>query len=87
MVTVASLKSFIAWIWTWVVNDWIIKDGMLTVYMTVAALNVVAYMSTFLFYFKGKVTLNCPQRRRALLTRPRQFESGYKRPICFGRLA
>lgn len=54
MVTVASLKSFIAWIWTWVINDWITSDGMLTVFMTVAAVNVAVYFSTFIFYFRGK---------------------------------
>ncbi|KAJ9668701.1 hypothetical protein H2201_001344 [Coniosporium apollinis] len=54
MVTIASLKSVIAWIWTWVINDWVIKDGALTVFMVVATVNVVAYMSTFYFYYKGK---------------------------------
>lgn len=54
MVTIASLKSAIAWIWTWVINDWIDRDGALVVFMVIATVNVVAYMSTFLFYFKGK---------------------------------
>ncbi|EON61504.1 hypothetical protein W97_00719 [Coniosporium apollinis CBS 100218] len=54
MVTIASLKSVIAWIWTWVINDWVIKDGALTVFMVVATVNVVAYMSTFYFYYRGK---------------------------------
>jgi hypothetical protein len=54
MVTVASLKGLIAWIWTWVINDWIIKDGMLTVFMVVASLNVAIYATTFILYFKGK---------------------------------
>jgi hypothetical protein len=54
MVTIASLKSLIAWIWTWVINDWIDKDGMLTVFMVIATVNVVAYGSTFILYFKGK---------------------------------
>lgn len=54
MVTVASLKSLIAWIWTWVINDWIVKNGMLTVFMVIASINVVVYASTFIMYFKGK---------------------------------
>jgi hypothetical protein len=54
MVTIASLKSVIAWIWTWVLNDWIAKDGMLTVFMAIATINVLAYGSTFALYFKGK---------------------------------
>lgn len=54
MVTISSLKSAIAWIWTWVINDWITKDGLLVVAMVVAAVNIVAYLSTFFFYFKGK---------------------------------
>jgi hypothetical protein len=54
MVTIASLKSLIAWIWTWVINDWIAKDGMLTVFMVIATVNVAAYLSTILLYFKGK---------------------------------
>jgi hypothetical protein len=54
MVTVASLKSLIAWIWTWVINDWVTRDGALIVFMTIASVNVAAYLSTFIFYFKGK---------------------------------
>lgn len=54
MVTIASLKSLIAWIWTWVINDWIDKDGMLAVFMVMATVNVVAYLSTFALYMKGK---------------------------------
>jgi hypothetical protein len=54
MVTVASLKSLIAWIWTWVINDWLAKDGPLVVFCVVAAVNVVVYLSTVLLYLKGK---------------------------------
>ena len=54
MVSVASLKSLIAWIWTWVINDWLARDGALTVFCVVATVNVVAYLSTFVFHFKGK---------------------------------
>lgn len=54
MVTIAALKSVVAWIWTWVINDWIDKDGMLVVFMVIASVNVVAYLSTILLYLKGK---------------------------------
>jgi hypothetical protein len=54
MVTISCLKSAIAWIWTWVVNDWLVRDGMMEVFMTVAAVNVVVYSSTILFYIRGK---------------------------------
>ncbi|CAK7221316.1 hypothetical protein SBRCBS47491_004486 [Sporothrix bragantina] len=54
MVTIASLKSAIAWIWTWVINDWIDTNGMLVVFMVIASVNVVVHMSTFAFYLKGK---------------------------------
>ena len=54
MVTVASLKSVIAWIWTWVINDWVDRDGMLVVFMVVAAVNVAAYCSTVVYYLYGK---------------------------------
>lgn len=54
MVTIASLKSAIAWIYTWVINNWIDANGMLTVFMIVATVNVVIHLTTFIFYFKGK---------------------------------
>ncbi|KAF5569557.1 major facilitator superfamily domain-containing protein [Fusarium pseudoanthophilum] len=54
MVVVASLKSLMAWIWTWVINDWIISDGMLTVYMTIAAINIAIHLTTIGLYLKGK---------------------------------
>ena len=54
MVTVASLKSLFAWIWTWVINDWIDSDGMLAVFMTIAAINMVLYLSTFILSRYGK---------------------------------
>ncbi|CAK7200604.1 hypothetical protein SEUCBS139899_003302 [Sporothrix eucalyptigena] len=54
MVTVASLKSAIAWIWTWVINDWILSDGMLVVFIVIASINVVVHMSTIIFYFWGQ---------------------------------
>ena len=54
MVTISCLKSLIAWIWTWVVNDWIVADGMLVVFMTIASINVAVYMTTIVYYFKGK---------------------------------
>ncbi|KAE9962427.1 hypothetical protein BLS_000337 [Venturia inaequalis] len=54
MVTIAALKSLIAWIWTWVINDWVERDGMLTAFMIVATVNVLGYLSTFYLYFRGK---------------------------------
>lgn len=54
MVTISCLKSLIAWIWTWVVNDWLVADGIIVVFMTVAAINVAVYLTTIIFYFKGK---------------------------------
>ena len=54
MVTIASLKSLIAWIWTWVINDWLVRDGPLVLFVTVGAINVAVYLTTFFFYFQGK---------------------------------
>ncbi|KAF7549064.1 hypothetical protein G7Z17_g6655 [Cylindrodendrum hubeiense] len=54
MVTVASLKSFMAWVWTWVINDWIDANGMLTVFMAIASINVAIHLTTFILYFRGK---------------------------------
>lgn len=54
MVTIAALKSCIAWIWTWVINDYMTSSGVLSVFMTVAAINVVVYLVYILFYLKGK---------------------------------
>ncbi|KIW95039.1 uncharacterized protein Z519_03620 [Cladophialophora bantiana CBS 173.52] len=54
MVTVASMKSTIAWIWTWVINDWLIRDGPLVVLMVVTAVNLVVYASAMVLYAKGK---------------------------------
>jgi hypothetical protein len=54
MVAVASLKSLIAWIWTWVINDWVDRSGMLVVFMVVASINVCAYATTLIYYFHGK---------------------------------
>lgn len=54
MVTVASLKSVIAWTWTWVINDWMAADGPLVVFATIAAINAALYLSTVLLYLRGK---------------------------------
>lgn len=54
MVTVASLKSLIAWIWTWVINDWLAKDGPLVVFCVIGAVNVMVYLTTVALYLKGK---------------------------------
>lgn len=54
MVTVASLKSLIAWIWTWVANDWLAKSGPLVVFSTVAAVNTGVYLTTIPLVLRGK---------------------------------
>ncbi|KAL4783735.1 major facilitator superfamily domain-containing protein [Aspergillus varians] len=54
MITNAALKSAIAWIWTWVINDFITASGVLSVFMTVATINVAIYLCYIPFYFKGK---------------------------------
>ncbi|KAL4954657.1 major facilitator superfamily domain-containing protein [Aspergillus filifer] len=54
MITIAALKSGIAWIWTWVINDFITASGLLSVFMTVATINVVIYLFCIPFYLKGK---------------------------------
>lgn len=54
MVTISSLKSLVAWIWIWCVNDWVSANGFLTVFMVIATLNVLVFGTTFIFYFYGK---------------------------------
>jgi MFS family permease len=54
MVTISCLKSGVAWIWTWCINDWVSSSGLLTVFMSVAAINVAVYMTTFIFHLYGK---------------------------------
>ncbi|KAL4889086.1 hypothetical protein BDV59DRAFT_187188, partial [Aspergillus ambiguus] len=54
MVTISCLKSAVAWIWTWCINDWIETNGLLVVFMCVATINVVVYATTFIFHFFGK---------------------------------
>lgn len=50
MVTIAALKSAIAWIWTWVINDFVTASGVLSVFMTVATINVAIYLVFIPFY-------------------------------------
>lgn len=54
MVTISCLKSLIAWIWTWVVNDWLETNGIVVVFMTIATVNAVVYLTTIIFYLQGK---------------------------------
>ncbi|KAH8668665.1 major facilitator superfamily domain-containing protein [Xylariales sp. PMI_506] len=54
MVAISSLKSLMAWIWTWVINEWIVADGMLTVFMVIATINVFVYMTTIILHYRGK---------------------------------
>lgn len=32
MITVSVIKSVFAWAWSWFINDWIVLNGMMTVY-------------------------------------------------------
>lgn len=66
MVTIAAMKSAIAWIWTWVINDFVISNGLLTVVMTVATINVAIYLMFIPFYFKGKDIRLWIQRKNLL---------------------
>ncbi|KAJ5183081.1 hypothetical protein N7492_000697 [Penicillium capsulatum] len=54
MVTIAALKSCIAWIWTWVINDFVTARGVTAAFMTVAAINVTIYLFCVPFYYQGK---------------------------------
>lgn len=54
MVTISCLKSGAAWIWTWCINNWVSSAGLLTVFMTLAAINVGIYMLAFIFHLYGK---------------------------------
>jgi MFS family permease len=54
MVTISCLKSAVAWIWTWCINDWVASSGLLTVFMSLAAINVGVYMLAFIFHLYGK---------------------------------
>lgn len=54
MVTVSAIKSLVAWIWTWVINDWIVSDGMLVVFLVVGAVNLAMYLTTFILFYRGK---------------------------------
>jgi len=54
MVSIASLKSAIAWIWTWVINDFIAAKGEMTVFLVIAGVNMGVYLLTIPLYLKGK---------------------------------
>ncbi|OQV03399.1 hypothetical protein CLAIMM_08448 [Cladophialophora immunda] len=54
MVTIASLKSAVAWTWTWVVNDFLVRNGPLVVLLVVMAVNLAVYASAFILYRYGK---------------------------------
>jgi hypothetical protein len=54
MVTVSALRSSIAWIFTWIINEWIIVDGMMVVFLTVGAVHMVVLASTIPMYYYGK---------------------------------
>lgn len=54
MVTVAAIKSLVAWIWTWVITKWLTGDGVVVVFMTIASINVAIYLTTFPMSWSGK---------------------------------
>ncbi|RHZ49820.1 uncharacterized protein CDV56_100014, partial [Aspergillus thermomutatus] len=54
MVTISCLKSAVAWVWTWCINDWIARSGLLTVFMVIASLNAVVYAVAGVFHVCGK---------------------------------
>ncbi|KAL3470313.1 major facilitator superfamily domain-containing protein [Aspergillus californicus] len=54
MVTISCLKSAVAWVWTWCINDWVDANGLLVVFLAIGAVNVVVYASVFIFHIWGK---------------------------------
>ncbi|KAJ4390946.1 hypothetical protein N0V93_004545 [Gnomoniopsis smithogilvyi] len=54
MVTVAAVKSLVAWIWTWVITEWLTSDGVVVVFMSIAAINVAVYLTTLPMSWYGK---------------------------------
>jgi hypothetical protein len=54
LVTISAVRSILAWIWTWFVNDWVASAGLLTVFMTIAAMNTAVYFTTLIFWYKGR---------------------------------
>ena len=54
MVTVAGLKSAIAYIFTWVVNDWIMKSGIQNVFITLSFTNFVILLTAISMWTYGK---------------------------------
>lgn len=54
MVTVAAIKSLVAWIWTWVITDWLNADGPLVVFMSIASIHVAVYLTTVPMSLFGK---------------------------------
>ena len=54
MVTIASIKSLIAWIFTWVSNDWITSQGILQMYGILSAVTGVLFLTTIPLYYYGK---------------------------------
>lgn len=46
MVTVAVVKSAVAWIWTWFISDWLAADSAFIVFMVIGAVNVCLYALT-----------------------------------------
>ncbi|KAJ6115253.1 hypothetical protein N7486_001031 [Penicillium sp. IBT 16267x] len=53
-VNIALIKSLVAWVWTWCINDRVVANGLLTVFMVIATVNVLLYGTTLIFHFYGK---------------------------------
>lgn len=54
MVTVACIKSAIAYIFTWVSNDWMAKSGALEMYGILSAVTAALCLTTIPLYIYGK---------------------------------
>ncbi|PYH49803.1 uncharacterized protein BP01DRAFT_387953 [Aspergillus saccharolyticus JOP 1030-1] len=66
MVTISCLKSAVAWIWTWCIDDWVTSSGLLVVFMCMAAVDVGVYGTTVVFYLYGKRVQIWVQTRDAM---------------------
>ena len=54
LVSISAVRSILAWIWTWFVSDWVASTGLLTVFMSIAAMNMAVYFTTLIFWYKGR---------------------------------
>lgn len=54
MVTVATLKSIMAWQWSWYISNWLIRDGPVVVFMSLFGIHLAVYLVGIVFWLKGK---------------------------------